>query len=124
MLKYLVIGFGGFLGAIARYVVGVYVGSRLGLRFPYGTFVINMSGCLLLGFIMALLQRSTASAFWRYLIPIGFIGAYTTFSTFEYETFRAMQDGEILISGLNVLLSVVIGFVSVWVGAVVGKVVL
>ena len=124
MLKYLVIGLGGFMGAIARYAVGIFIGSRFGVRFPYGTFVINMSGCLLIGFIMALLQRSTASAFWRYLIPIGFIGAFTTFSTFEYETFRAIQDGEILIGGLNVALSVIVGFFSVWVGSLIGKVVL
>lgn len=122
MLKYLVVGVGGFLGAIARYMVGTYIGTRYGVRFPYGTFVINMSGCFLIGFILALLARSTASQYWRYLIPIGFIGAYTTFSTFEYETLRAVQDGQITTGLLNVALSVIVGYAAVWAGAAIGRV--
>ena len=123
MLKYLVVGVGGFLGAIARYMVATYIGGRYGTSFPYGTFVINMSGCFLIGFIVTLLARTTASQYWRYLIPIGFIGAYTTFSTFEYETLRAIQDGRMTAGLLNVALSVVVGFVAVWAGAVIGRVV-
>ena len=122
MLKYLVVGVGGFLGAIARYMLGTYIGSRYGVRFPYGTFVINMSGCFLIGLILTLLARTTASQYWRYLIPIGFIGAYTTFSTFEYETLRAVQDGQVTTGLLNVALSVIVGFVAVWAGAAVGRV--
>lgn len=122
MLKYLVVGVGGFLGAIARYIVATYIGSRYGVRFPYGTFVINISGSFLIGFIVALLARTTASQYWRYLIPIGFIGAYTTFSTFEYETLRAVQDGQLTTGLLNVALSVVVGFVAVWAGAAIGRV--
>src|SRR5215471_4451547 len=94
LLRYLMIAVGGAAGAIARYVLGNYIGSRLGVRFPYGTFVINVSGSFLVGFILVLLSRTTASQNWRYLIAIGFIGAYTTFSTFEYETLRAIQDGQ------------------------------
>jgi len=122
LLKYLVVGVGGFLGAIARYLLGNYIGSRYGVRFPYGTFVINMSGCFLIGLILPLLARTTASQYWRYLIPIGFIGAYTTFSTFEYETLRAVQDGQALTGLLNVALSVIVGFVAVWAGAAIGRV--
>ncbi|MGA2372565.1 MAG: fluoride efflux transporter CrcB [Candidatus Korobacteraceae bacterium] len=122
VLKYLVVGIGGFLGAVARYAVAAYIGSRFGGRFPYGTFVINMSGCFLVGFIVTLLARTTASQYWRYFIPIGFIGAYTTFSTFEYETLRAVQDGQLTTGLLNVALSVVVGFVAVWVGAAIGRV--
>lgn len=122
VLKYLVIGVGGFLGAIARYIVATYIGSRYGVRFPYGTFVINITGSFLVGFIVVLLARSTASEYWRYLIPIGFIGAYTTFSTFEFETFRAIQDGQITAGLLNVGLSVVVGFVAVWAGVAMGRV--
>jgi CrcB protein len=123
VLKYLIVGVGGFVGAIARYMIGTYIGSRFGIRFPYGTFVINISGCFLVGFVVTLLARSTASQYWRYLIPIGFIGAYTTFSTFEYETLRAVQDGQITTGLLNVVLSVVVGFAAVWVGAAIGRVV-
>jgi CrcB protein len=122
LLKYIAIGVGGFTGAIARYAVGSYIGGRYGVRFPYGTFLINVSGSFLIGFILALLSRTTASPYWRYLIPIGFIGAYTTFSTFEYETLRAIQDGQVTVGLLNVALSVIVGFVAVWIGAAIGKV--
>ncbi len=122
MLKYVVVGVGGFLGAIARYLVGNYIGSRFGVRFPYGTFVINMSGCFFIGLVLALLMRATASPYWRYLIPIGFIGAFTTFSTFEYETLRAVQDGQAITGLLNVVLSVIVGFIAVWAGDALGRI--
>jgi len=122
LLKYVVVGVGGFLGAIARYALGTYIGGRYGVRFPLGTFVINVSGSFLIGLILTLLARTTASAYWRYLIPIGFIGAYTTFSTFEYETLRAIQDGQLMTGFLNIALSLVIGFIAVWAGAAIGRV--
>jgi len=122
LLKYLAVGIGGFVGAIARYLLGTYIGSRYGMRFPYGTFVINMTGCFLIGLVLAVLARTTASTYWRYLIPIGFIGAYTTFSTFEYETLRAIQDGQMLTGLLNIGLSVIVGFIAVWAGDALGRV--
>jgi fluoride exporter len=122
MTKYLMVGVGGALGSILRFWVGGYVSNRLGVRFPYGTFLINCTGSFLIGFVVTLLaERSHWSPNWRYLIPIGFIGGYTTFSTFELETFRNFQDGEILIAGLNVALSVVVGFASVWLGVIAGR---
>ena len=96
----------------------------MGTRFPYGTFVINISGSFLIGLILTVLAEKTHwSPNWRYLIPIGFIGAYTTFSTFEYETLRGAQDGHIVIPLLNVTLSVVVGFVAVWAGVAAGRVI-
>jgi CrcB protein len=81
-----------------------------------------MTACFLIGFVITLLAEKTSwSSNWRYLIPIGFIGGYSTFSTFEYETFRVFQEGEFLISGLNVALSVVVGFFSVWLGVITGR---
>ncbi|MGC1619076.1 MAG: fluoride efflux transporter CrcB [Candidatus Acidiferrum sp.] len=122
MGKYLIVGIGGFLGAIARFWLGGIVDAKMGTRFPYGTFVINCTGCFLIGFIVTLMaERTNWNPNWRYLIPIGFIGAYTTFSTFEYETFRAIQGGEVLIAFLNVATSVVVGFLAVWLGVIVGR---
>jgi len=112
------------MGAIARFWLGAYIGSKMGTRFPYGTFIINVSGSFLIGLILTVLtERSHLSPNWRYLIPVGFIGAYTTFSTFEFETLRAMQDGQLTVGFVNIGLSVVAGFLAVWLGVLAGRVV-
>ena len=122
MNKYWMVGLGGFAGAIARFWLGEYIGNRMGTRFPYGTFAINISGSFLIGLVVTVLaERTHWNMSWRYLIPIGFIGAYTTFSTFELEAFESMRDGQILIASLNVALSVVIGFIAVWLGVITGR---
>ena len=117
MTKYLLVAMGGAVGSVLRYWIGGYVGDRLGGRFPYGTFVVNITGCFLIGLIVTLIsEHANLNPNWRYLIPIGFIGGYTTFSAFEYETFKSMQDGKMLIASLNVGLSVAVGLVFVWLG--------
>ena len=122
MLKYLLIGIGGGLGSILRFWLGSYIGSRMGTRFPYGTFVINITGSFLIGLVFALLTvRTQWSPNWRYLIPIGFIGGYPTFSSFEFETLRSIQDGQIALGLLYVATSVVVGFVAVWGGMIAGR---
>jgi fluoride exporter len=122
MTKYLMVAIGGGVGSVLRFWVGTHVSNRLATRFLAGTFIINMTACFLIGLIITLLAEKTNwSPNWRYLIPIGFIGGYSTFSTFEYEAFRVFQEGELLIAGLNVVLSVVVGFVSVWLGVITGR---
>ena len=122
MTKYLMVGLGGLLGSIARFWLGGYISERMGTRFPYGTFVINISGSFVIGLILTILTENAHwSPNWRYLIPVGFVGAYTTFSTFEYETLRSLQDGQWLMAALNVVLSVAIGFLGVWLGVVTAR---
>ena len=122
LLKYLMVGVGGGLGSILRFWLGSYIGGRMGTRFPYGTFVINVTGSFIVGLAFALLTAKTQwSPNWRYLIPIGFIGGYTTFSSFEFETLRAMQDGQVGTGLLYVGLSVCVGFVAVWGGVLAGR---
>lgn len=122
MTKYLIIALGGAIGSVLRFWAGAYVSTRMGTRFPYGTFVINITASFLIGLIMTILaERTHLSPIWRYLFVIGFLGGYSTFSSFEYETFQVFQDGEFLIAGLNVALSVGIGFIAVWIGAITGR---
>ena len=122
-MKYLWVGLGGALGSIARYVVGLVVYEWMGTRFPYGTFVINVSGCFIIGLVLTMLdERLGLSPAWREAIPIGFVGAFTTFSTFEYETLRAVQHGQGATALTYVAGSVVLGFAAVWAGAMVGKI--
>lgn len=122
MLRYVIVGIGGCIGSIARFWIGSYIGARMGTRFPYGTFVINISGSFLIGFSVTLLTaKANLSPNWRYLIPVGLIGGYTTFSTFEFETLRSVQDGMFVNASLNVVLSVLLGFIAVWAGVVAGR---
>jgi fluoride exporter len=122
MTKFLMVAIGGALGSVLRFWVGTYISGRMGTRFPYGTLVINITASFLIGFVLTILaERTDWSPNWRYLIPIGFIGGYSTFSTFEYETYRVLESGEFLLTGLNVGLSVVLGFVAVWLGVIAAR---
>ncbi len=122
MRNILVIGMGGFLGAVSRYGVAVWIGQRWGRSFPLGTFVINVSGSFLIGLLMPLLtERFIVNPQWRLLLVVGFLGAYTTFSTFEYETGALLKDGQWLYAGLNVMGSVVAGFIALKIGEVIAK---
>jgi CrcB protein len=120
--RYLMIAIGGAAGAIARYQLAAMVQARIPAGFPLGTFVVNMTGCLVMGIAMTLLtERLVVHPNWRYLIPIGFIGAYTTFSTFEYETLRAISEGSLIIGFGNIILSVVAGYAALWLGVVAAR---
>jgi CrcB protein len=116
--KYLLIAVGGALGSIARFWVGSSVAGRLGIKVPYGTLIVNLSACVIIGFTLTYLgKRADLSPAWRYLIPVGFIGAYSTFSTYEWETLSTMRSGAFLLAGLYAVGSLVLGLVAVWGGA-------
>ena len=118
----LVVGAGGFLGAIARYAVGVWIESFWRRDFPLATFLVNVSGCFILGFFLAMAtERMSISPMMRLLVATGFVGAYTTFSTFEYETQRLTTTGAFGWALVNVLASVAVGFLAVRLGVQLGR---
>ena len=118
MQKYLLIALGGALGSVARYWVGANVASRLGIRFPYGTLVVNLTACLMIGFSLTWLgERIELSSAWRVAVPIGFVGAYSTFSTFEWETLETLRSGAYWMAAVYTAGSVLLGLLGVWCGA-------
>lgn len=118
----LAIGIAGALGALARYGVEGVI-SRRGGAFPWGTFVVNITGALVLGFLFTLLaERFTIATWLRSALLIGFLGAYTTFSTLSLETFRLLEDGAYALAAANGLGSLGVGMGALYVGVVLGRV--
>ena len=108
---------GGALGTVARYLLTLVVQARAGADFPLATLLINITGSVLLGFLMRYgLESATTSPEVRLLLTTGFCGGYTTFSTFSYETARLIEDGEWLRGGVYVVASVVISLVGTFIG--------
>ena len=119
---YLIIGIGGFLGANARYLVGHWFAERYGPSFPYGTLVINVSGSLAIGFILVLItERVNVHPNWRVFFVTGFLGAYTTFSTFSFESFALLQERSYLLALANIVGSVTVGLIAVLVGVIAAR---
>lgn len=117
MPNLLVIGLGGALGALSRYGLGVWISSKWNQDFPLHTFLINISGAFLLGFLHILfLERLNVSPLWRLGIGVGFLGAFTTFSTFGYEVISLLEGGSFFTAGLYTLLSILVGFAGVALG--------
>jgi CrcB protein len=121
MTRILLVGLGGFAGANVRYWLGGWISHRWGAAFPWATFAINISGSFALGVFVALVANRLVHPAWRLVIPIGFIGAYTTFSTFEYETFELVEGGGWWFALLNAVGSLIVGFIAVWVGLRLGE---
>ena len=118
MQKYLLIAVGGALGSIARYWVGSTIAGRVGIRFPYGTLIVNVTACVITGFSLTYLgRRAGLNPAWRYLIPIGFVGAYSTFSTYEWETLSTLRSGAFLLAAIYAAGSFVLGLAAVWGGS-------
>ena len=123
MQKYVWIATGGAVGSIARYWIGSAVGSRMGIRFPYGTLIVNITACLIIGFSLTYLgRRADLDPAWRFLIPIGFVGAYSTFSTYEWETLATLRSGAYWLASLYAVGSLILGLAATWAGAALGDV--
>ena len=124
MQKYFFIAVGGALGSVARYWMGSAISGRLGTKFPYGTFVINVSACIIIGFALTFLgKRADLNPAWRFLIPVGFVGAYSTFSTYEWETLSTLRAGAFALAALYALVSLFLGLAAVWCGSVIAEVI-
>ncbi|MBI3271572.1 MAG: fluoride efflux transporter CrcB [Planctomycetes bacterium] len=124
MLKALLVGLGGFLGAIARYELSGLVHRYLSASFPYGTLVVNVLGCLAIGGVLHLVEdRSLLGPNTRLFLTIGILGGFTTFSSFGYETMELLRDGESALALANVAGNVVLGLGAVWLGRTVPRLV-
>lgn len=121
----LFVGLGGMLGSITRYLVGGWVQQAAGaFWFPYGTLAVNVVGCLLIGFGGGLAEaRSAFSPEGRALLFIGFLGGFTTFSSFGFETFGLLRDGQYMLGLLNVALQIMLGLGAVYVGSSLSRLV-
>jgi CrcB protein len=112
----------GALGALARYGVDGLVSTRQTGAFPWGTFVVNVTGTFVLGLLFTLLtERMTLDSWLRTSITVGFLGAYTTFSTLSLESYRLLSDGALELALANTLGSVVAGLGAVYLGVVAGR---
>jgi CrcB protein len=116
MIHILYIGIGGFLGSVSRYLISKFLNNVIP-SFPLGTLAVNVSGSFLIGFVIysTVFGKSIPSNL-RDLITIGFIGAFTTMSTFSYETFRLMELNELLYMTLNIILNLVLSLAAVYFG--------
>jgi CrcB protein len=116
------IGLAGALGALARYGVDGFVARRASGAFPWGTFVVNVSGAFALGLVFTLaVERWGISPTARSALTIGFLGAYTTFSTLTFETYRLLEDRAIALAALNLLGSCAVGLTALYLGIVLGR---
>jgi fluoride exporter len=122
VLEVLFVALGGAIGSAARYLVGGWFAARFGAAFPYGTFVVNVTGSFIVGLFLAYAQeRVSLSPYWRLFFAVGFVGGYTTFSTYEYESVRLLQDGEMLLAAVYLIGSVVTGGVAAIAGIALGS---
>ncbi len=115
-MQFVAIGVGGAIGAILRFVISGIAYNVLGQNFPWGTLVVNMIGCFLIGFLSQLFEEMAISPNLRVLILVGGLGAFTTFSTYALENVNLLRDGQFGIAFLNIIASTVLGIVFVFVG--------
>jgi CrcB protein len=122
-MPFLLVGIGGFIGANARFIVSRFFSHLFTLYFPFSTFFINVTGSFLLGVVgyIAVYLKVFDPDYFRYLLGIGFLGAYTTFSTFEYETNSLLDDGAFFLAAVYVASSVLLGLLAVRLGILTAK---
>jgi len=123
MLRVISIGLAGLAGTLARYWLSGLIARRFGETFPTGTLVVNVVGCFLAGFLAySLFERFLVSETSRTMVMIGFLGGFTTFSSFGLQSFNLLRDGEVTLALLNIGLSNIAGLLMIWLGFTVAKI--
>ena len=117
MSKLLVVALGGGLGASTRYLVANYAAQKLGVTFPYGTLIVNVTGCFIIGLFMTLTtEKFIVSPYLRLLVSVGFLGGLTTFSSYSYETFKLLEEASYLFAFYNITTNLAFGFFATYLG--------
>jgi len=117
MLKIMLVAVGGSIGATSRYLVSIWAAERFGTNFPYGTLIVNVVGCFIIGAFMTLTtERIIVSSYWRLLVTVGFVGGLTTFSSYSYETFKLLQEADVVMAMSNLFANLIVGFFATWLG--------
>jgi CrcB protein len=121
MKELIVVGLGGFVGAISRYLVAGWVQNLSNSHFPFGTLMVNSIGSFVIGLLAGIFQHAVISPQMRLFVFIGLLGAFTTFSTFSYETLMLLRSGAAWEAFLNMIASLILGLLSVYLGYALGQ---
>ena len=122
MYKIFLIGIAGLGGTLARYWLSGWLDRWWGGSFPFGTLIVNLTGCLTIGFLFhATEEKYLVDPVVRTALLVGFLGGYTTFSSFAVQSFNLVRDGEIFLAGANMLVSNILGFILVWIGYAISR---
>ena len=116
MKTLLLIGTGGFIGTVFRYLLSQFIQSKVLSAFPFGTLGVNVLGCFIIGIVFALSERTNMHPEWRLFLATGICGGFTTFSAFTNETFGLLRDGQLWYASIYIIVSVVIGVLSTFIG--------
>ena len=117
MSKLLVVALGGGIGASTRYLVANYAAQKLGVTFPYGTLIVNILGCFIIGLFMTLTtEKFIVNPYLRLLVSVGFLGGLTTFSSYSYETFKLLEEASYMLAFYNILTNLSFGFFATYIG--------
>ncbi|HWR38990.1 MAG TPA: fluoride efflux transporter CrcB [Patescibacteria group bacterium] len=122
MMKIVLVAMGGATGAVTRYLASMWAADRFGPEFPYGTLIVNVVGCFIIGAFMTLTtERFIVSPYWRLLVTVGFIGGLTTFSSYSFETLKLLENASFELAAYNMLLNLLIGFFATWLGMALAR---
>lgn len=122
MTHLFIIGLAGSIGAVSRYLIGNFAALKFGSAFPYGTFIVNIIGCFIMGLFMIMInEHILENPYWRFVVTVGFLGSLTTFSSFSYETIKLFTDANYLYAFYNLSGNLILGFLATIIGIYTAK---